>query len=155
MRIGGGGPRIGSGGRGRGRYKGRGRYRGRGRGEGRGDKGEDKIDPNPTGFPILYDDTTATMKNISPSILPNFHGLRIEDPQTLFFEFEVLCKYFNYFLDSQKLKLFLAKLKGKTLKWFMGLIKNSIRTWEEMETTLLSKYKDYCIPHNRKDEVLK
>ena len=80
LRIGGGGHRIGGGGRGRGR----GRDGGRGRGEAKGDRGEDIIDPYLIGFPTFDEDTTATMKNISPSILPNFHGLRSEDPETFF-----------------------------------------------------------------------
>ena len=121
---------------------------GRGR---EGDRGETDL----VGFPIYDEDVATTKKNISPSILPNFHGLRSEDPETFLFEFEVLCRSYDYFLDSQNLKLFLATLKDATLKWFMGLIKNSIRTWEEMENAFLSKYKDYCMPHNRKDEVFK
>ena len=114
--LGGGGPMIGGGGRGRGRDG------GRGRGEGRGGRGEDRIDPNLVGFPILDEDTTATMKIISPSILPNFRGLRSEYPETFLFEFEVLCRSYDYLLDSQKLKLFPATLKDASLKWFMGLI---------------------------------
>ena len=39
------------------------------------------------GFPIIDGDTNALMKNISPSILPNFHGLKSGDPETFFFEF--------------------------------------------------------------------
>ena len=64
LRTEGGGPRIGGGGRGRGIGGGRGRGR-----EGEGDRGE----PNPVGFPIYDEDTTTTLKNISPSILPNFN----------------------------------------------------------------------------------
>jgi len=67
--------RIGGGNRGGGR--GRGGRRGR-----RGGRGG----PEPFGFPILDEDTTTTMKNISHSILPNFHGLRSEDPETFLFE---------------------------------------------------------------------
>ena len=37
----------------------------------------------------------------------------------------------------------------------MGLITHSIRTWEEMKSAFLQKYKDYCTPHNQKDEVFK
>ena len=37
----------------------------------------------------------------------------------------------------------------------MGLRAHSIRTWEEMKTAFLENYKDYCMPHNLKDEVLK
>ena len=61
LRIGGGGPRIWGGGGGR----------GRGRGV------EDIVEPNLVGFPILDEDTTTTTKIISPSILPNFHGLEM------------------------------------------------------------------------------
>jgi len=39
------------------------------------------------GFPIVDEETNATMKNISPSILPKFHGLKSEDPETFLFEF--------------------------------------------------------------------
>jgi len=54
------------------------------------------------------------------------------------------------------LKLFPANPpKDATLKWFMGLRAHSIRTWEEMKTAFLENYKDYCMPHNLKDEVLK
>lgn len=67
------------------RIGGRGRGRGRGGGRGRGNQ-------DPSGFPIRDEDTNLTMKNISPSILPNFHGKRNEDPNTFLFEFEVLCR---------------------------------------------------------------
>lgn len=87
------------------------------------------VDPKPFGFPILDEDMKTTMKNISPFILPNFHGLRSEDPETVLFEFEVLCRSYDYLLDPQKLKLFPATLKDTILKWFMGLGVNSIRTW--------------------------
>ena len=117
--------------------------------------GNDDNEEDPFGFPILDEDTTTIMKNISPSILPNFHGLRNEDPEIFLFEFEVLCRYYDYFLDTQKLKLFLAILKDAIVKWFMGLGVHSIRTWEEMKSAFLEKYKDYCMPHNLKDEVFK
>lgn len=32
---------------------------------------------------------------------------------------------------------------------------NYIRTWEQMKTTFLEKYKNYCMPHNINDEVFK
>ena len=37
----------------------------------------------------------------------------------------------------------------------MGLVTNSIRTWEQMKNSFLDKYKDYCMPHNLKDEFFK
>ena len=76
-------------------------------------------------FPSLM---KITMKNISPSILPDFHGLRNEDPETFLFEFEVLCRSYDYLLDTQKLKLFPTTLKDATLKWSMGLGAHTIRT---------------------------
>ena len=82
---------------------------GRGREGGRGD-------PKPFGFPILDEYTTTTMKNISPSILPNFHGVSKEDLETFCFEFEVLCSSYDYLFDYKKLKLFPATLKDKALK---------------------------------------
>jgi len=62
---------------------------------------------NSFGFPIVDEETHTTMKNISPSVLPNFYGLRSEDPETILFEFEVLCKNYGYLEYSQKLKWFL------------------------------------------------
>lgn len=100
----------------------------------------------------MDEDITVTLKNISPSILPNFHGLRNEDPETFLFEFEVLCRSYDYLQYSQKLKLFPATLKGAALKWFMGLITHSTRTWEEMKSAFLQKYQDYYTPNYRKDD---
>jgi len=39
--------------------------------------------------------------------------------------------------DSQKLKLFPSTLEGAALKWFMGLVTQSIRTWNDMKQTFL------------------
>ena len=86
------------------------------------------------------------MKNISPSILHNFHGLRSEDPETFLFEFEVLCISYDYLLDTQNLKLFLDTLKYATLKWFMGLGTHSIRTWEQMKNEFLENITTIVCP---------
>jgi len=56
------------------------------------------------------------MKNISPSILPNFHGIRSEYLETFLFEFEILCRSYDYLHGAQKLKISLATLKDATLK---------------------------------------
>lgn len=55
------------------------------------------------------------MKSISPSTLPHFHGLTIEDPNTFLFEFVVFCRTYDYAEDEQKLKLFPSTLKDATL----------------------------------------
>lgn len=107
------------------------------------------------GFPIFDEDTTLTMKNTSPSIFSNFHGKRSEDPETFLFEIEILRRSYDYLHDAQKLKLFPATLKDLALKWFMILGMNSIRTWAQMKEAFLEKSRDYCMPHNIKDEVFK
>lgn len=104
-------------------------------------------------FIFYYEDATTIMKIISLFILPNLNGLRNEDPKTFIFEFEVLCRSYDYLLDPQKLKLFPPTLKYEALKWFMGLRRHTIRTLEEIKSVFLERYKDYCMPHNVKDEV--
>ena len=42
-------------------------------------------------FPIRETNGDTKMKNISPSALPYFHGLDTEDPDSLVFEFAVIC----------------------------------------------------------------
>ena len=63
------------------------------------------------GFPILDETRNVVMKNISPSVLPHFHGMSTEDLDSFLFEFDILCRSYNYVNDAQKVKLFLAILK--------------------------------------------
>ena len=76
------------------------------------------------GFPICDVLTTfgreVRMKNIPPSILPNFYGTSTEDHVSFLFEFDVFCRTYGYTDDTQKLRLFPTTLKGAALKWFMG-----------------------------------
>ena len=72
-------------------------FRGRGRGggnngdnNGEGNNGRNREGDNLFGFPIVDEETHTTMKNISPSVLPKFYGLRSEDPETFLCEFEVV-----------------------------------------------------------------
>jgi hypothetical protein len=96
-------------------------------------------------FPI-YDIPTwgmAPMKNIPLSALPNFHGLSTEDPDEFLFEFDILCRSYDYTTTMQKLKLFPATLKGNALRWFMSLGGENISTWGQMRHLFLNKYQDY------------
>ena len=95
------------------------------------------------------------MKNINPSILPTFHGMTTEDPDAFLFEFDILCRSYNYVDDAQKLKLFLATLKNGTLRWSMGLGEYTIRSWDEMKKTFLKRYQDYCRSKDSKDDIFK
>jgi len=79
-------------------------------------------------FPIRETNGDTKIKNISPSALPQFHGLTTEDPNTFLFEFVVLCRTYDYTEDEKKLKLFPSILKDAALRWFMGLPGNSITT---------------------------
>ena len=89
------------------------------------------------GFPIYDIPTTfgreVKMKNIPPSILPNFYGTSTKDPDAFLFEFDVLCRTYRYTDDTQKLRLFTTTLKGVALKWFMGLGVNTIIYWIDMK----------------------
>ena len=42
-------------------------------------------------FPIRETNGDTKMKNISPSSLPHFHDLTMEDPDTFLFQFFVIC----------------------------------------------------------------
>jgi len=97
------------------------------------------------GFPIGDLPRGATpMKNIPLLALPNFHGLSSEDPDEFIFEFDILCRSYDYVTNAQELKLFPATLKGTALRWFMSLGGHVITTWEQMKEMFLTKYQDYC-----------
>jgi hypothetical protein len=57
----------------------------------------------------------------------------LEDPDTFLFEFEVVCKTYDYAFDAQKLNIFPSTLKESTLRWFMSLEGNNIKSWEKMK----------------------
>ena len=98
------------------------------------DKGNKEEQETTFIFPIL--DTSiilgeeVKMKNIPPSILPNFYGMISEDPDSFLFEFDILCRTYGYTDDTHKLCLFPATLKTAALKWFMGLGEHNITSWE-------------------------
>jgi hypothetical protein len=80
------------------------------------------------------------MKNIPPSVLPNFYGSPFEDPDSFLFEFDILCRTYGYIYDAHKLLLFLSTLKASALKLFTGLGENFIAYWETMRKIFLKKY---------------
>ena len=49
---------------------------------------------------ILATRDEAPMKNIPLSSLPSFQGMDVEDPDTFLFEFDVLCRGYDYTLDA-------------------------------------------------------
>ena len=86
-------------------------------GEGVG-KNQPQEEQSTLGFPIVDPDTMVQMKNIPPSVLPHFHGKVHEDPNAFLFEFDILCRSYDYSVDVQKLKLFPTTLKDSALRWY-------------------------------------
>ena len=93
------------------------------------------------------------MKNIQPSILPNFYGMTSEDPNSFLFEFNILCRTYGYTYDTHKLHLFPATLKTVALKWFMGLGEHTITSWDDMRSIFLKKYQAYYRYKDSKDGI--
>lgn len=91
------------------------------------------------------------MKNILLLTLSVFKGTTNKDPYTFLFEFDFLCRSYDYTLGAQKLKLFPASLKGVALRWFMGLGVSSISSWEDMKKTFLEKYQGYCRSRDQRE----
>jgi len=89
-------------------------------------------------------EAVVQMNNIRPSSLPHFHGKVCKDPDSFLFEFDILCKSYDYSTDAQKLKLFPATLKDSTLHWFIGLGGNTIASWEQTKRVFFTKYQEYC-----------
>ena len=95
------------------------------------------------------------MKAIPLQSIPTFHGMITEDVDAFLFEFDVLCRGCDYTTDPQKLKLFPSTLKVEALRWFMGLGGQTINSWDEMKTSFLKRYKDFCKTRELKDEIFK
>jgi hypothetical protein len=51
-------------------------------------------------FPIKETDEETKVNNIPHSTLPKFHGLYKEYPDTFLFEFDVLCRNYDYMKDA-------------------------------------------------------
>ena len=78
-----------------------------------------------------------------------------KDPDSFLFEFDILCRSYNYTDNAQKLKLFPATLKDSALRWFMSLGEHTILSWDGMKETFLQKYQDYCRPRDARNDIFK
>ena len=65
-------------------------------------------------------DEEIKMKNIPPSVLPNFYGMASEDPNSFLFEFDIACRTYGYTDDAYRLRLFPATSKGISTKMVHG-----------------------------------
>jgi hypothetical protein len=75
------------------------------------EKGNENNETETFGFPLLDITIDVSMNNIPPSSLPPFHGISTEDPDSFLFEFNILCRSYNYIDIAQKLKCFPSTLK--------------------------------------------
>jgi hypothetical protein len=107
------------------------------------------------GFPILDIAKDIAMNNIPLSSLPHFQGMSTEDLNSFLFEFDILCRSYNYIDNAQKLKLFPATLKDSALRWFMSLGEHTSLSWDGMKETFLQKYQDYCRPRDARNDIFK
>ena len=73
------------------------------------------------------------MENISPLVLPHFHGKDIKDLDEFLFDFDILCHIYEYTSSEQKLKIFPTTLKDNALRWFIILGGETATTWEQMK----------------------
>ena len=46
-------------------------------------------------------------------------------------------------------------MKDSTLRWFMGLGESTISTWDDMRTSFLRKYQEYCKPKDSRHDIFK
>ena len=95
------------------------------------------------------------MKSISPSVLPRFYGKAVEDPDEFIFEFDILCRSYDYTTNAQELKLFPATLKENPLRWFMSLGGETVTNWDRMKQVFLEKYQEYCNTKDKREELFK
>lgn len=102
-------------------------------------------------YPIVDPLVNAPMKSIPLQIIPTFHGMTPEDPDALLFEFDVLCRGYDYTTNPQKLKLFPSTVKGGALRW-LGLGGGTIYSYDAMKNVFLTKYQDHCQSMDLKGE---
>eukprot|EP00253_Pinus_taeda_P024888 PITA_24888 len=95
------------------------------------------------------------MKNIPPSVLPNFYGMASEDPDSFLFKFDIVCRTYGYTDDAHRLRLFPATLKASALRWFMRLGEHTITDWDGMRRVFLRKYQPYCRSKDSKDDIFR
>jgi hypothetical protein len=66
-------------------------------------------------YPIVDLVSNSPMKAIPLQNILTFNGLISEDPDTFLFEFDALCRGYDYTSEPHKLNLFPSTLKGETL----------------------------------------
>ena len=76
-------------------------------------------------------------------LLPNFHGMKNENPYTHIWDFEEVCVTFKEGatdMDLLKLKAFPLTLKDKAKIWLNSLRPRTIRNWAKLQGEFLKKF---------------
>ena len=76
-------------------------------------------------------------------LLPTFHGMKSENPDSHIREFEEVCNTFKEdisIVDLMKLKFFPLILKNKAKIWLNSLRPRTIRNWADMQVEFLKKF---------------
>lgn len=106
-------------------------------------------------YAIFDQVANAPMKPIPLQSIPNFHQMITEDLDAFLFEFDVICRGYYYTTNPQKLKLFPSNLKGATFRWFMVVDGHTSNSLDDMKTSFLTRYQDFCKTRELKDEIFK
>ena len=105
----------------------------------------DHIHPPRLGAPFCIVPLTEEMV-VEPylmPLLPTFHGMESENPNTHIREFEEACNTFNEdttTLDLMRLKFFPFTLKDKAKIWLNSLRSRTIRNWTKMQAEFVKKF---------------
>ena len=91
-------------------------------------------------FPIRKQLDMPIWKIFHPQLLPHSRGKSTEDPDEFLFDFDILCRIYDYTSSDKKLKLFPTTLKDNSLRWFMSLGGDIVTTWDQMKQVILVKY---------------
>nr|CAN64804.1 hypothetical protein VITISV_012466 [Vitis vinifera] len=92
---------------------------------------------------IVLPNEPIVIKTHLVPLLPQFHGMKNENPYTYIKDFEKVCHTFhegNTSIELMKLKLFPFTLTDKAKLWFNSLRPQSITSWLELQTTFLKKF---------------
>lgn len=85
-------------------------------------------DANQAIFQFLINTPTndTRLKSIPPIVILTFFGYPHEEPNVFLFEFEILCRIYDYIIDPYKCKLFPFTMKAHAFRWFMGLVNKGV-----------------------------
>src|SRR5438270_4596482 len=116
------------------------------------------ISSNPSSC-IVLPEVTASHFELKPQIinlLPNFYGLKREDPNLHVNNFQDICstfKFQNFTDDSIRLRLFPFSLKDKAKVWLNSLPSGVITSWDILVQKFLAKFFPMSRTNNLRKDI--